>query len=200
MLYVVGAPQTQHLAMVFADRAARRLARRRRAAEHVAFGSVLGPDKKMLKTRAGDSVRLADLLDEAVERAARGRRGEVARPRPGDAGRASPRAVGIGAVKYADLSSDRVKDYVFDWDRMLALDGNTAPYLQYAHARIRSIFRKGGASEERGRRGRRSGSRSPPSAPSRSSCSSSRASSSGRRRRSSRIGSAATSTPSRPRS
>jgi arginyl-tRNA synthetase len=102
---------------------------------------VLGPDGKMFKTRAGEAIKLIDLLDEAVERAAAivdeknpsltpAQRAEVAR------------AVGIGAVKYADLSSDRVKDYVFDWDRMLAFEGNTSAYLQNAYVRIRSIFRR----------------------------------------------------------
>jgi arginyl-tRNA synthetase len=141
ILYVVGAPQQQHLAMVFAvAREAKWLSSMARA-EHVAFGSVLGPDKKMLKTRSGESVKLIDLLDEAVERAS----GVVAEKSPEldeTTRRDVARMVGIGAVKYADLSSDRIKDYVFDWDRMLAFEGNTAPYLQYAHARIRSIFRR----------------------------------------------------------
>jgi len=109
--------------------------------EHVAFGSVLGPDRKMLKTRAGDSISLAALLDEAVERAAR----VVEEKSPHIDAAAKARiaaAVGIGAIKYADLANDRIKDYVFDWSRMLALDGNTAPYLMYAHARIRSILRR----------------------------------------------------------
>jgi arginyl-tRNA synthetase len=110
-------------------------------AEHVAFGSILGSDKKMLKTRAGDTVSLASLLDEAVERAD----AELARREP-DLDPAVRQAlapkIGIGAVKYADLANDRVKDYVFDWDRMLAAEGRTGPYLQYAHARIHSIFRK----------------------------------------------------------
>jgi len=142
LVYVVGSPQTQHLAMVFATaRQAGWLQHAR--AEHVAFGSVLGPDGKMFKTRSGETVKLSALLDEAVERAA----SVVAAKSPDldDAGRAEvARAVGIGAVKYADLANDRVKDYVFDWDRMLAMDGNTAPYLQYAHARVRSIFRRSG--------------------------------------------------------
>jgi len=144
IVYVVGSPQAQHLSMVFA---AAKLAGWLPAtvrAEHVAFGSVLGADKKMLKTRAGETTRLIDLLDEAVSRA----RAIVAEKNPTlDAAEqeAIARAVGIGAVKYADLSSDRIKDYVFDFDRMLAFEGNTAPYLQYAHARIRSIFRKGEA-------------------------------------------------------
>jgi arginyl-tRNA synthetase len=141
MLYVVGAPQAQHLEMVFAvARSAGWLPDDARA-EHVAFGSVLGSDRKMLKSRAGDTVKLAALLDEAVERAAEA----VAEKNPtldADARAEVARFVGMGAVKYADLSTDRVKDYVFDWDRMLSFDGNTAPYLQYAHARICSIFRR----------------------------------------------------------
>ncbi|MBI3207083.1 MAG: arginine--tRNA ligase [Myxococcales bacterium] len=144
IIYVVGSPQAQHLSMIFsAAKLAGWLPATARA-EHVAFGSVLGADKKMLKTRAGETTRLIDLLDEAVSRA----RAIVAAKNPSlDAveQEAIARAVGIGAVKYADLSSDRIKDYVFDWDRMLAFEGNTAPYLQYAHARIRSIFRKGEA-------------------------------------------------------
>jgi arginyl-tRNA synthetase len=86
-------------------------------------------------------VKLAALLDEAIERAATAVKDK--NPDLDDATRASvARQIGIGAIKYADLSSDRIKDYIFDWDRMLAFDGNTAAYLQYAHARIRSIFRK----------------------------------------------------------
>jgi arginyl-tRNA synthetase len=112
--------------------------------EHVAFGSVLGADKKMFKTRAGESVSLASLIDEAVERASGAVREKVLELSP-EAQRAIAEAVGVGAVKYADLSSDRIKDYVFDWNRMLAFDGNTAPYLMYAHARCRSILRKAGA-------------------------------------------------------
>ncbi len=152
VIYVVGTPQTQHLAMVFETA--------RRAGwidagvrlEHVAFGSVLGRDKKMLKTRAGDSIRLGALLDEAVERAARVVDEKSPQLDPATRARIAA-AVGIGAVKYADLSSDRVKDYVFDWDRMLALDGNTAPYLMYAHTRIRSILRKSGLSDDDAARG-----------------------------------------------
>ncbi len=112
-------------------------------AEHIGFGSVLGPDGKMLRSRAGASVKLIDLLDEAVARA----QAVVAEKNPSleeAVRREVARAVGIGAIKYADLSTDRVRDYVFDYGRMLSFDGNTAPYLQYAHARIRSIFRRGG--------------------------------------------------------
>jgi arginyl-tRNA synthetase len=141
IVYVVGAPQHDHLEMVFeAARQAGWLVPPARA-EHVAFGSVLGDDRKMFRTRAGASVRLVDLLDEAVARAT----AIVAEKAPhlsADEQAAVAEAVGIGAVKYADLSNDRVKDYVFDWDRMLDLAGNSAPYLQYAHARVRSIFRK----------------------------------------------------------
>ncbi len=140
-LYVVGAPQAQHLAMCFAvARMAGWLAPPAEAV-HVAFGNMLGADRKMFRSRSGDSVRLAELLDEAVERAA----AAVAGKNPGldpAAAAAVARSVGIGALKYADLSTERGRDYVFDWDRMLAFEGNTAPYLQYAHARIRSIFRR----------------------------------------------------------
>jgi arginyl-tRNA synthetase len=140
LLYVVGAPQATHLSMVFT--AAKELgwiappAR----AEHVAFGSVLGSDRKILKSREGDVVRLVDLLDEAIARSKQ----VIAEKRGGDVDGLDELAqmIGIGAVKYADLSNDRVKDYVFDLDRMIAFDGNTAGYLQYAHARIRSMLRK----------------------------------------------------------
>jgi len=141
LLYVVGAPQAQHLAMVLAVGAQAGWLAPPARAEHVAFGNVLGADKKMFKTRAGETVRLTDLLDEAVERAA----AELEKRSPGGdvaARRALAAEIGIGAVKYADLANDRIKDYVFDWDRMLAAEGRTGPYLQYAHARIWSIFRK----------------------------------------------------------
>ncbi|KYF84626.1 arginine--tRNA ligase [Sorangium cellulosum] len=149
LIYVVGAPQSQHFAMVFATAREAGWLRPPARAEHVAFGSVLGADKKMFKTRSGDTVKLSDLLDEAVERATK----VVLEKNPeldAEAAGAVARAVGVGAVKYADLSSDRIKDYVFDWDRMLAFEGNTAPYLMYAHARIRSIFRKAGVESPRG--------------------------------------------------
>jgi arginyl-tRNA synthetase len=97
----------------------------------------------MLRSRSGDAVKLVELLDEAIERAG----AAIAEKNPDlDAAERAEvaRMIGIGAVKYADLSTDRVRDYIFDWDRMLAFDGNTAPYLQYAHARICRIFRKNG--------------------------------------------------------
>jgi arginyl-tRNA synthetase len=110
---------------------------------HVAFGNVLGDDRKMLRSRSGDSVKLVDLLDEAIDRAD----AAIAEKNPdldGPQRAEVARMIGIGAVKYADLSTDRVKDYVFDLDRMVSFDGNTGPYLQYAHARICSIFRRAG--------------------------------------------------------
>jgi len=141
ILYLVDAGQHQHLSMVIAvGRQAGWLAPGVEA-EHVAFGLVLGPDGRRLRTRSGDNPKLIDLLDEAVERAA----AAVAAKNPelpADTRAAVARAVGIGSVKYADLSSDRIKDYVFDWDRMLSFDGNTAAYLINAYVRIRSIFRR----------------------------------------------------------
>ena len=143
ILYVVGSPQAQHLEMCFAVARLAGWLPESVEAVHVAFGSVLGTDHKMLKSRSGATVKLVELLDEAVERAAAaaGERGAALAP---DERARVAHALGIGAVKYADLSGDRTRDYVFDWDRMLAFDGNTAPYLQYAHARIRSVLRQAG--------------------------------------------------------
>jgi arginyl-tRNA synthetase len=143
LLYVVGAPQNQHLDMVYEAAREAGWLRDPARAEHVSFGSVLGTDGKMLRTRAGASIKLIELLDEAVTRAG----DVVAEKNPSldlAEREAVARIVGIGAVKYADLSTDRRRDYVFDYDRMLSFDGNTAPYLQYAHARIHSIFRRAG--------------------------------------------------------
>ena len=109
--------------------------------EHVWFGSILGPDGKPFKTRSGETVRLADLLDEAEERAL-AVVSEKNPDLPDTERREIARVVGSGALKYADLSNNRQSDYIFDWDKMLALQGNTAPYLQYAYTRVRSIFRK----------------------------------------------------------
>jgi len=142
ILYVVGAPQSQHLEMIFATAAMAGWLTNGVEATHVAFGSVLDADRKMFRTRSGDRVQLVDLIDEAVERAG----AAVAERNPDlDAEKraAVAQMLGIGAIKYADLSTDRARDYIFDWERMLAFEGNTAPYLQYAHARIRSIFRRG---------------------------------------------------------
>ncbi len=141
LLYVVGAPQAQHLQMVWAVAEQAGWLRPPARAVHVSFGSVLGADRKILRTRSGETVKLIDLLDEAVQRAD----AAIAEKNPdltADERAEVARMVGLGAVKYADLSTDRIKDYVFDWERMLSFDGDTAPYLQYAHARICSIFRR----------------------------------------------------------
>lgn len=147
VIYVVGAPQTQHLAQVFwiAKKAGwnQRDASHTTVFEHTAFGSVLGEDGKILRTRAGGTVKLAELLDEAEERAL-----AVVNEKSADMSDAQKKqighAVGIGAIKYFDLLRDRIGDYKFSFDAMLSLEGNTAPYLQYAHARVCSIFRKAG--------------------------------------------------------
>jgi arginyl-tRNA synthetase len=142
IVYVTGAPQQLHFQQCFAifrrwhPEATVKLS-------HVWFGSILGDDGKPFKTRAGDTVRLEDLLDEAEERAFQ----TVSEKNPDlplEQQREIARAVGLGSIKYADLSQNRQSDYVFNWDRMLSLQGNTAPYLLYAYARVRSIFRKGG--------------------------------------------------------
>jgi arginyl-tRNA synthetase len=142
VVYVTDARQSQHFAMVFAAARMAGLGGGRVRLEHVPFGTVLGEDHKPFKTRSGDVVKLIDLLDEAERRA-----GEIINSKnpdlPGELRDRIGHVVGVGALKYADLSSDRVRDYVFDWDRMLSFDGNTAPYLQNAYVRIRSIFRKG---------------------------------------------------------
>jgi arginyl-tRNA synthetase len=136
--YVVGVPQQLHFRQLF-DAAARW--GKTGDFRHVAFGSILGEDRKLMKTRSGDNVQLTDVLTEAVERAAN----IIAEKNPdlqGEEAAEIARIVGIGAVKFAELSQNRLTDYVFAWDRMLALQGDTAPYLQYSTVRIRSIFRK----------------------------------------------------------
>jgi arginyl-tRNA synthetase len=140
--YVVGAPQTLHFRQIF------EIARRegyKADFRHIPFGNVLGEDRKLMKTRSGENVPLRQLLEEACIRA----RKIVEEKNPGltDAEKIDiARTIGIGAVKYADLSQYRMTDYIFSWDKMLALQGNTAPYLQNAYVRIRSIFRKAGES------------------------------------------------------
>jgi arginyl-tRNA synthetase len=144
LLYAVGTPQSQHFAMVFAaSRDAGWLTDEHRAV-HVNFGSILGEDGKMFRTRAGGSVKLIDLLNEAIDQATKVL--DARENNDFDAAEKAnvARAVGIGAVKYADLSNDREKDYVFSWKKMLATDGNTATYLQYANARPLSILRRAG--------------------------------------------------------
>jgi arginyl-tRNA synthetase len=147
VLYVVGAPQAQHLAMCWDVCRMAGWVPDGVEIVHVPFGNVLGDDRKMLRTRSGDSVKLSDLLEESVLRgqaAVREKNPEL----PADEIAQTGRMVGIGAIKYADLSNDRIRDYVFVWERMLSFDGNTGPYLQYAHARIRSIFRRAGVEPE----------------------------------------------------
>ncbi len=143
MLYVVGTPQAQHFAMVFAAAREAGWLPDRVHCEHVAFGHVLGPDRKMFKTRSGETVKLVALVDEAVERAEAGlvERGADLTP---DERRELAGQIARAAIKYADLSTERQRDYVFDLDRMLAFEGDTGPYLQYAHARLRSILRRAG--------------------------------------------------------
>ena len=141
MIYVVDSRQAQHLAMVFAVARAAGWVPEHVRVEHVAFGTIMGPDGRPFRSRSGENVKLADVLEEALQRAEAAvtdRNPDL----PADVRATVARTVAIGAVKYADLASDRIKDYVFDWDRMLAFEGNTGPYLQYAHARIRSIFRR----------------------------------------------------------
>jgi arginyl-tRNA synthetase len=137
LIYVTDARQAQHFAMVFdAARAAGWLNDTR--AEHVPFGTILGEDGKPFKTRAGGTIALADLLDDAVDRARKVV--DEKSPELAEAERAQiARTVGIGAVKYADLSTSRQRDLLFSFERMLALDGNTAPYLLYAHVRAAAI-------------------------------------------------------------
>jgi len=138
MIYAVDKRQSLHFQQLFA--AARKLGWDRKYA-HIGFGTILGADGRPIKTREGGAVRLADLLTEAVERAQKIIEEKNPDLAPDERARVAE-MVGIGAVKYADLSQNRNSDYRFDWDKLLAFDGNTAPYLQYAHARIRSIFRK----------------------------------------------------------
>jgi arginyl-tRNA synthetase len=142
IVYVTGAPQQLHFQQVFAifrkwhPEAHIKLA-------HVWFGSILGEDGKAFKTRSGETIKLANLLEEAEERAFRlvsEINAELSEPQRKEIAR----VVGLGAVKYADLVPNRQSDYVFSWDKMLALNGNSAPYLQYAYARTRSVFRKAG--------------------------------------------------------
>ena len=137
---VTGAPQILHFRQIF------EIARRegyKADFRHITHGSILGEDRKLMKTRSGENVPLRELLDEACKRARKII--EEKNPDVSDADKVDiAQKIGIGAVKYADLSQYRMTDYVFSWDRMLSLQGNTAPYLQNAYVRIRSIFRKSG--------------------------------------------------------
>ena len=141
VLYFIDARQSLHMKQIFLIAKKAGFAPEAMQLEHHPFGTMMGKDGKPFKTRAGGTVKLADLLKEAVSRAT-----ELVREK--NAGLSADeiteigRKVGIGAVKYADLSKTRTNDYIFDWDSMLSFEGNTAPYLQYADTRIRSIFRK----------------------------------------------------------
>src|SRR5881398_3662001 len=138
--YVVGAPQILHFTQIF------EIGRREGYTadlRHITFGSILGEDRKLMKTRSGENVPLRELVEEACKRA----RKIIEEKNPGlseDEKNDIAAKIGIGAVKYADLSQYRTTDYIFSWDKMLSLHGNTAPYLQNAYVRIRSIFRKAG--------------------------------------------------------
>lgn len=141
LLYVVDSRQSQHLNQVILAAEKAGWLRPPARAEHVNFGMILGEDGRPLKSRSGETPKLTDLLDAALEQA----QAIVDAKNPeldGDERANVARAVGVGALKYADLSSERVKDYTFDAERMVAFEGNTGPYLQYAHARIRSMFRR----------------------------------------------------------
>ena len=141
MLYLVDARQNLHLSQVFAISKKAGFVDETTSLEHMAFGTMMGKDGKPFKTRVGGTTKLVDLLTEAEQRAF-----DLVSEKNPDLDEAQRKEiahnVGIGAVKYADLSKNRTSDYIFNWDTMLSFDGNTAPYLQYAYARIRSIFRK----------------------------------------------------------
>ena len=147
ILYIVDARQSFHLQQVFAVARAAGYAPETTALEHHEFGAILGVDNRPFKTRAGGTVKLMDVLEESVERAF----AQVSAKNPTLAEnerRQIARVIGIGSVKYMELSFNRTSDYVFDWDKMLALDGNTAPYLLYSYARIKSMFRRAAVDED----------------------------------------------------
>jgi arginyl-tRNA synthetase len=140
-LYVVDARQSLHFQQVFAVGRKAGFASENISLEHIAYGTMMGSDGRPFKTRSGDTIKLVDLLDEAIRRAHE----LVSKKNPGldeTTYLEIAEKVGIAAVKYADLSKNRTSDYVFDWSSMLSFEGNTAPYLMYAYARIRSILRK----------------------------------------------------------
>jgi arginyl-tRNA synthetase len=143
IVYVVDHRQALHFEQIFALARTANWLPPTTSAEHVGFGTVLGPNGKPFKTRAGGTVKLTTLLNEAVARA-----DSLLEGREGIDRQATAKAVGIGAVKYADLSSDRGNDYVFDLDRMVAMTGNTGPYLQYAHARLTRLLAKAGSNHD----------------------------------------------------
>lgn len=147
VLYIVDTRQSFHLRQIFAVARAAGFAPAHCSLEHHPFGTILGKDGKPFRTREGGVVKLMAVLDEAEERAF-ALVSEKSPELPEEERRHIARVVGIGSVKYADLSLNRTTDYVFDWDKMLALDGNTAPYLLYSYARVQSIFRRSGLEEQ----------------------------------------------------
>ncbi|ACQ67380.1 arginine--tRNA ligase [Candidatus Hamiltonella defensa] len=148
ILYYIDSRQNQHLAQVWTITRLAGYVPESVSLEHHMFGMMLGKDGKPFKTRTGGTVKLSDLLDEAVERA-----GQLIRGKNPDLNETDLnnliQAVAIGAVKYADLSKNRTTDYIFDWDRMLSFEGNTAPYIQYAYSRVTSLFKKSGLDEKK---------------------------------------------------
>lgn len=143
VLYFTDARQALHFRQVFAVARAAGFNTNSASLEHMPFGAMLGNDGKPFKTRAGGVIKLADLLDEAEQRATKLVQAKNSELSAAEAN-ALGKVIGIGAVKYADLCKNRTSDYVFDWDQMISFEGNTAPYLQYAYTRIQSIFAKGG--------------------------------------------------------
>ena len=146
-LYVVGAEQSQHFDMVFQVARQANFMDNSIKSVHIPFGLVVGSDGKKLASRDGEAISLKDLLEESIIRADKSILEKNPEMKESERKEIS-KMIGIGSVKYADLSVDRNKNYVFDWDKMLSFDGNTAPYLQYAHARICSIFRKASISKD----------------------------------------------------
>lgn len=143
LMYVVDTRQDLHFKQLFSASRKAGWLPENVSAEFIGFGTMMGKDGKPFKTRSGDTVKLVDLLDEAVERATalvREKNADLSAEEVVQIGE----VVGIGAVKYADLSKNRTSDYVFDWDNMLSFEGNTAPYLQYAYTRVQSVFKKAG--------------------------------------------------------
>ena len=143
LIYVVDHRQSLHFEQLFTTSRKAGYLPANVKAEFVGFGTMMGKDGRPFKTRSGDTVKLVDLLDEAIERAADLVKEKNPELGENDAAKIAA-TVGIGAVKYADLSKNRTSDYVFDWEAMLSFEGNTAPYLQYAYTRVQSVFRKAG--------------------------------------------------------
>ncbi len=147
IMYFIDARQSLHMQQVFTIARKAKFASDQLSLEHLAFGTMMGNDGKPFKTRTGGTVKLAELLTEAVERAS-----NLVRERSTDLSESEiaeiARKVGIGSVKYSDLSKTRTNDYIFSWESMLSFEGNTAPYMQYAFTRVQSIFRKAGVTPE----------------------------------------------------